>query len=155
MELEKLIERNGTGTEGIYVNIYNNYSEISYSIDQIKGIAQEGKEKEKKPRKKAEPKEKFTTDHLIQNKGIPLLIKKGRQLYFRDTKSIVSLWIIEFLSSSWRNQIVLWQCIENGRKTTTVLSVLKTFCHEYCIFVFHNELDSSTHTEDGITSYDE
>ena len=66
-----------------------NQLEISYSIDQIKGIAPEGKEKEKKPRKKAEPKEKFTTDHLIQNKGIPLLIKRGRQLYLRDTKSIV------------------------------------------------------------------
>ena len=95
MELQKLIDQSGVETGGMLMSPYSNHLDISYSIDQIKGIAPEGKEAEKKPRKKAEPKEKFTTDHLIQNKGIPLLIKKGRQLYFRDTKSIVVFYVIE------------------------------------------------------------
>ncbi len=62
--------------------------DIPFSIDEIKGTGTEKKE-EKKTRKKAEPKEKFTTDHLIQEKGIPELIRNGRKLRLKDQRSIV------------------------------------------------------------------
>lgn len=62
--------------------------DIPFSIDEIKGTGTEKKE-EKKTRKKAEPKEKFTTDHLIQEKGIPELIRNGGKLRLKDQRSIV------------------------------------------------------------------
>ena len=62
--------------------------DIPFSIDEIKGTGTEKKE-EKKTRKKAEPREKFTTNHLVGESGIPELIRKGRSLRLDDQKSIV------------------------------------------------------------------
>ena len=61
----------------------------TYSIDEIKGVRNNVEEEAKKPRKKKEPIERFTTEHLIQEKGIPELMIKGRRLYLRDTVTIV------------------------------------------------------------------
>jgi len=47
------------------------------------------KKEEKKTRKKAEPREKFTTNHLVGENGIPELIRNGRKLRLKEQKSIV------------------------------------------------------------------
>ena len=62
--------------------------DIPFSIDEIKGTGTEKKE-EKKTRKKVEPREKFTTNHLVGENGIPELIRSGRRLRLKDQKSIV------------------------------------------------------------------
>ena len=62
--------------------------DIPFSIDEIKGTGVEKKE-EKKTRKKAEPREKFTTNHLVGENGIPELIRNGRKLRLKEQKSIV------------------------------------------------------------------
>lgn len=61
----------------------------TYSIDEIKGVRKSTEEEAKKPRRKKEPIERFTTEHLIQEKGIPELMIKGRRLYLRDKVTIV------------------------------------------------------------------
>ena len=62
--------------------------EISF-IDEIKGVKNNTEEEAKKPRRKKEPIERFTTEQLIQEKGIPELMIKGRLLYLKDKVSIV------------------------------------------------------------------
>lgn len=61
----------------------------TYSIDEIKGVKNNTEEEAKKPRRKKEPIERFTTEQLIQEKGIPELMIKGRRLYLKDKVSIV------------------------------------------------------------------
>lgn len=69
--------------------IFLYHIDVTYSIDEIKGIRKSTEEEAKKPRKKKEPIERFTTEHLIQEKGIPELMIKGRRLYLRDKVTIV------------------------------------------------------------------
>ncbi|KAK8801774.1 hypothetical protein WA588_006059, partial [Blastocystis sp. NMH] len=61
----------------------------TYSIDEIKGVKNNTEEEAKKPRRKKEPIERFTTEQLIQEKGIPELMIKGRRLYLKDKVSIL------------------------------------------------------------------
>ena len=64
--------------------------ETSFSIDEIKGI-RSGKETSTKRvvKRTREPKEKFTTEFLLRNTGIPRVIERGRNLNLDSTNNII------------------------------------------------------------------
>ncbi|KAK8828627.1 hypothetical protein WA577_000110, partial [Blastocystis sp. JDR] len=82
-------------------------TETSFSIDEIKGI-KTGKEQSKKRviRKTREPKEKFTTDFLIRDTGIPKLVERGRNLKLDQYHSITKQSdVIMAMYHSWAKEM--------------------------------------------------
>ena len=74
-----------------YCTGYPTYElETSFSIDEIKGIRSGTEASAKRVVKRTrEPKEKFTTEFLLRDTGIPRVIERGRNLNLDSTNNIV------------------------------------------------------------------